>query len=80
MLLQSSSAAVKIAEMASCIVTQPPRIFSASACLPFPIAMEARGAPPEATKDANAETIRISGIQTPTPVNARLPSVGICPI
>ena len=39
--------------------------------------IEARGAPPEATNAANAETISMSGIHTPTPVSAALPSPGI---
>ena len=38
--------------------------------------MEARGAPPEATSAANADTIMMIGMHTPTPVSARLPTSG----
>jgi len=41
------------------------------------MAMEARGAPPEATSAAKAETIMMRGMHTPTPVRARLPSPGM---
>ena len=78
--LHSSITAVRMTEMMACSIKQPPRIFSASASFPRPMAMDARGAPPEATKAEKAETIRISGIHTPTPVRARLPSTGIWPI
>ena len=39
--------------------------------------IEARGASPELTSPANADTIIIIGIVTPTPVRARLPASGI---
>ena len=41
---------------------------------------EARGAPPELTSAAKDDTSMMSGIQTPTPVSARSPTSGICPI
>ena len=44
------------------------------------MAMDARGAPPEATSAAKAEMIMISGRHTPTPVSARLPSPGMWPM
>ena len=44
------------------------------------MAMDARGAPPEQISAAKAETIMISGMQTPTPVSAIAPSPGIWPI
>ena len=47
---------------------------------PRPMNIDARGAPPVAEKDENADTTRIIGIHTPTPVSARLPSPGICPM
>ena len=56
---------------------QEPRIFSASSLSPLPMAMEAFGAPPLATKDEKADTTIMMGKHTPTPVNARLPSPGI---
>ena len=79
-LFQTRITTVKIREITTCTVTQPPRIFSADSCSPFPIAIEARGAPPELINAANADTIIINGMHTPTPVSARLPSPGICPI
>jgi len=42
--------------------------------------IDARGAPPILTKAANAEIAIITGIVTPTPVNALGPTLGICPI
>lgn len=41
---------------------------------------DARGAPPMLTKAANADTIMMRGIHTPTPVRAKLPSLGIWPM
>lgn len=41
--------------------------------------IDARGAPPEATKAEKAETMSISGMQTPMPVSARLPTSGDVP-
>ena len=71
---------VKITEIMICIVKQFPRIFSAESRSFFPIKIEARGAPPFPTRAANAEMIMIRGIQTPTPVKAKAPLPGICPI
>ena len=58
---------------------QLPSILSASSLSPLPMAIDAFGAPPDATSAAKAETTSIIGRQTPTPVRARLPSPGICP-
>ena len=74
------STAISSSEMAICSEKLPPSSFSAVSWSPRPSAMEARGAPPEATSAANAVTIMMMGMQTPTPVKARLPSPGICPI
>ena len=76
----SSSTAVRIREIKICRLKQPPRVFSALSLLPWPIKMEARGAPPEPTSAEKAETIRMMGRQTPMPVRASLPSPGMCPI
>ena len=46
----------------------------------FPIKIDALGAPPEPTRAAKAETTIMIGRQTPTPVRARLPLPGICPM
>ena len=74
------SAAVRTAEMQICREKQPPSIFSAVCMSPFPMLMDARGAPPEATSAANADTIRMIGVHTPRPVSARLPVCGMWPI
>ena len=42
---------------------------------PAPSAIEARGAPPMAMRDANAEMTIMTGRHTPTPVSASLPTV-----
>ena len=47
---------------------------------PLPMLMDARGAPPEATSAAKADTIRMIGVQTPRPVRARLPTCGMWPM
>ena len=62
------------------IAAQFPMILSASSFSPFPIIMEALGAPPILTNAANAEIHIITGIVTPTPVSALGPVCGICPI
>ena len=72
--------AVRTAEIRICMVKQPPKIRWAVSWSPFPMAMEALGAPPELTKAAKAETMRIRGIQTPKPVRAKLPVSGIWPM
>ena len=64
----------------TCKVKQLPSVFSADSWSFLPIKMEARGAPPVLTKAANAETIRMIGRHTPTPVSARLPSPGMWPM
>ena len=63
-------------EMMICSAKQLPKIFSADVRSFLPIKIEALGAPPELTSAANADTIMIIGIQTPTPVRARLPLAG----
>ena len=70
----------KIAEMMIWTVKQPPRIFSAESISSFPIKIDALGAPPDPTRAAKAETTMMIGRQTPTPVRARLPLPGICPM
>jgi len=58
-------------------VKQFPRSFSARSLSFFPIAMAARGAPPEPTSMAKAfSSIRI-GVKSPTPVSAAAPIPGI---
>ena len=46
----------------------------------LPMRIEALGAPPLPTKAAKADTIRISGMHTPTPVSARAPASGMWPM
>ena len=75
-----SMAAVSSREMITCIVRQPPSVLSAESQSPRPMNIDARGAPPEATKAEKAETMSISGMQTPMPVSARLPTSGMCPM
>ena len=60
-----------------CKKKHSPKILSALSYLPCPIAIEALGAPPLLTKAAKADTIKIIGIHTPTPVKAKLPLPGI---
>ena len=79
-LFQINSTAVKITEIVICIAKQVPKIFSADSLSPLPIEIDALGAPPFPTNAANADTIKISGIQTPTPVRANAPTLGICPM
>ena len=77
---QMVSTTVRITERASSSAVQLPRIRSASAFSPLPMAMLARGAPPEYTSAAKADTSIISGKHTPTPVSAWVPTVGMWPI
>ena len=77
---QTSMTTVSTAEIPICSVTQPPSILSAPSISPRPMLIDARGAPPELTNAANADTMMISGMHTPTPVSARLPSPGIWPM
>ena len=63
-----------------CVVKQLPRVRSADSLSPFPIKIEALGAPPFPTRAAKAETIMMRGMHTPTPVSASAPFSGICPI
>ena len=79
-LFHRSSTAVSTRDTASCKPKQLPRVFSAESMSCRPIKMEARGAPPAPTNAAKADTIMISGMQTPTPVSARLPFSGIWPM
>ena len=76
----SSSAAVSTSDTTMSSVKQPPMASSASSVRFCPMKMEARGAPPPPTRAAKAATIRMMGIQRPTPVKARSPSRGIRPI
>ena len=63
--------------MMSCVRKQLPRVFSADSVSLCPMKIDARGAPPFPTRAANAATIMISGIQTPTPISARAPTFGM---
>ena len=78
--LKTNSIIVRITEIIICNTKHPPNVLSADSTSFFPINIDALGAPPEPTSAANADTIIISGIHTPTPVKARLPTSGICPI
>ena len=78
--LHTSSTAVKTAEIATCSMKHPPRSFCAVSMSPRPIAMDARGAPPELMSAAKAEMTMMIGRHTPTPVSARLPSPGMWPM
>ena len=62
------------------MVKQPPRVFSAPSRSPLPMKMDARGAPPELTKAAKADTTMIRGMHTPTPVRASWLSPGMWPM
>ena len=77
---QTSSTAVSSTEMTSCATKQLPKVRSADSLSPLPIKMDARGAPPLPTSAANADTIIMSGRQTPTPVSAAAPMSGMCPM
>ena len=57
-----------------------PNIFSAVSLSPFPIMMDALGAPPMLTNAAKAEMAIIRGMVTPTPVSALGPTSAIWPI
>ena len=72
--------AVSTIAIKTSIVVQLPSIFSAVSLSPFPIIIEARGAPPMLTSAANAEMAIITGIVTPTPVKALGPTSGMWPI
>ena len=78
--LQISKTAVSAAATASSKVKQPAMVRSAFSFWPLPMKMDARGAPPPPASAAKADTIIMSGIHTPTPVSARLPTSGIWPI
>ena len=72
--------AVRTSAMRTSMVVQFPRIFSALSFSPFPIMMEALGAPPMLTRAAKAEIAMMSGMVTPTPVRASGPMSLICPM
>ena len=55
-------------------------IFSAASSSPRPMAMAARGAPPEPHSMANAVISIKMGVNRPTPVSADAPTSGIWPI
>ena len=59
---------------------QLPSTFSAESLSPFPIRIDACGAPPMAASAAKAEMHMIIGIVTPTPVRALGPMSGIWPM
>ena len=59
---------------------QLPRMRSAAALSPRPIAIDARAAPPEEANAANAVTSMMTGRHTPIPVSASVPSPGMWPI
>ena len=56
------------------------KIFSAFSLSPWPMAMAARGAPPEPAIMAKAVMSMRMGVNRPTPVRARPPISGIWPI
>ena len=59
---------------------QLPTTFSARSVSPRPSKIDAFGAPPMLTNAAKAEIARMTGVVTPTPASACLPTVGICPM
>ena len=71
---------VRSAESKSSIQVQLPMTFSACSVSPFPSKIDALGAPPMLTSAAKAEMARITGVVTPTPASACLPTAGIWPI
>ena len=71
---------VKITAKIKSAEKQFPNIFSASSFFPCPIEIAARGAPPAPAIEAKALISIKSGRQRPTPVNALVPTTGICPI
>ena len=79
-LFQIRSTAVRITEIRIWTAKQLPSVFSADSLSCFPIKIDALGAPPYPTRAANADTIMIRGMHTPTPVSAAAPIPGICPI
>ena len=68
---------VSTAETHSSSAVQLPKIPSAFSLFRWPIAMDASGAPLDAHSAANAETSRIIGRQTPSPVSASVPTSGM---
>ena len=66
-------------EMITCIVRQPPSVLSAESQSPRPMNIDARGAPPEATKAEKAETMSISGMQTPMSRQRKTADLGDVP-
>ena len=72
--------AVSTAAIRTSMVVQLPNIFSAVSLSPFPIMMDALGAPPMLTNAAKAEMAIIRGMVTPTPVSALGPTSAIWPI
>ena len=66
---------VSTSAVTSSIVRQLPIMRSDFSLSPAPSAMEARGAPPMAISEANAEMAMMTGRHTPTPVSASLPTV-----
>ena len=71
---------VRMTDKTISIHMQLPIAFSACSVSPFPIKIDAFGAPPILTSAAKAEIARITGAVTPTPAKADFPTSGICPI
>lgn len=67
---------VSVTDSTRSMEKQLPRIFSAPSRLPAPSWMEASGAPPIPANAAKAETSRMMGNVTPTPVSASAPGAG----
>ena len=72
--------AVSTTEMHSRVVKQLPIIRSARSLWWAPMAMEARGAPPMATKELKALISVMMGKVMPTPVKAAVPISGMWPM
>ena len=71
----TSKRIVSTKDVMSSIVRQLPMMRSDLSLSPAPSAIEARGAPPMAMREAKAEMIIMIGRHTPTPVSASLPTV-----
>ncbi len=71
---------VSVTDSTRSMEKQLPRIFSAPSRLPAPSWMEASGAPPIPANAAKAETSRMMGNVTPTPVSASAPVPGMLPM
>jgi len=72
---KDSNSTVSTSAVITSIVRQFPMMRSDFSLSPAPSAIEARGAPPMAMSDANAEMTMMIGRHTPTPVSASFPTV-----